>query len=82
MKRMKLSAKEKAIEKALVRGEYRPVNRQEFQNIVEAVKRSKKDAVLNIRVNRQDLEALKRKARRLGVPYQSLLSELIHHFAT
>ena len=43
--------------------------------------RRKKDAVLNMRVNRQDLAGLKQKARRLGVPYQSFISELLHHFA-
>lgn len=81
MKKIKLSLKEKAIEKALVKGEYRAANQAEFQNIASAIARRKKDAVLNIRVNRQDLECLKQKARHLGVPYQSFVSELLHHFA-
>lgn len=81
MKKIKLSKKEKAIEKALVRGEYHSVSRTEFQSIAEAIGRRKKDAVLNIRINRQDLEGLQEKARHLGVPYQSFISELLHHFA-
>ena len=81
MKKIRLSPKERALEKALVSGEYRPVSRSEFQGIADAIVRRKKDAVLNMRVNRQDLAGLKQKARRLGVPYQSFISELLHHFA-
>jgi predicted DNA binding CopG/RHH family protein len=80
MKKMKLSLKEKAIEKALTRGEYRAASQAEFQSIADAIARRKKDAVLNIRVNHQDLEGLKQKARHLGVPYQSFIAELLHHF--
>ena len=69
MKKMKLSQKEKAIEKALIRGEYRFTSQEEFQNVAEAIERRKKDAVLNIRINSQDLRGLKEKARHFGVPY-------------
>ncbi|MBI2059497.1 MAG: hypothetical protein HYT87_06965 [Nitrospirae bacterium] len=81
MKRMNLSRSERAIEGALVRGEYRPVKRAEFEAIAQAIARRKKDAVLNIRVNRQDLESIKKKARQLGIPYQAFVSELLHHYA-
>jgi predicted DNA binding CopG/RHH family protein len=81
MNKFKLSAEEKAIEDALIRGEYRPVSEAKFRSIAEALARRRKDAVLNIRVNRQDLDGLKKKAKRLGVPYQSLISELLHQFA-
>jgi predicted DNA binding CopG/RHH family protein len=81
MKKIKLSPEEQAIEKALIRGEYRPVSNTEFQHIAQAIACRKKDAVLNIRVNHQDLENLKKKAKRLGVPYQSFVSELLHHLA-
>ena len=81
MKKMKLSPKEKAIEKALVEGEYRPAGHAEFQSIARALERRKKDAVLSIRVNHQDLEDIKHKAKRMGIPYQSFISELIHHYA-
>lgn len=81
MKRVKLSQKEKTIEKALVRGEYRPASQAEFQSIAQAIACRKKDAVLNIRVNHQDLENLKQRAKNLGVPYQTFISELLHHYA-
>ena len=78
---MKLSRKERAIEKALIRGEYRSASHQEFQIVADAIARRRKDAVLNIRVNSQDLASIKQKAKRLGVPYQSFISELIHRLA-
>ncbi|HVC08596.1 MAG TPA: hypothetical protein VNH15_01490 [Elusimicrobiota bacterium] len=81
MKRSALSAEEKSIERALLRGAYKPVGRAEFRRAAQAIARRKKDAVLNIRVNRRDIEDIKRKAGRLGVPYQSLISEMIHQLA-
>ena len=81
MKKIKLSRSEKAIEAALVRGEYRPVKKAEFDRIAEAIARRKKDAVLNIRVNSHDLDSIKQKAKRMGIPYQTFVSELIHQYA-
>jgi len=81
MKKMKLTKKEHAIERGLIRGDYQPVSDEEFERIAEAVSRRKKDAVLNIRVNSEDLEAIRQKAKKMGVPYQTLISELIHRFA-
>jgi predicted DNA binding CopG/RHH family protein len=81
MKSAKLSRTEKAIETALLKGEYRPASRTEIESIARAIARRKKDAVLNIRVNSQDLANIKEKAKSLGVPYQTLVSELIHHYA-
>ena len=81
MKRINLSRSEKAIEKALLRGKYRPVKEEEFNRIAEAIARRKKDAVLNIRVNSQDLESIKEKSKRMGIPYQTFVSELIHQYA-
>lgn len=80
-KRINLSWSESAIERAVRRGEYRPASRDEFNRIAEAIARRKKDAVLNIRVNSQDLESIKEKAKRMGIPYQTFVSELIHHYA-
>ena len=77
-KRVRLTKEEREIEAALVRGEYVRASKEEEAAIVEAIKRHRKDAVLNLRVNRLDLQRFKEKAKKLGVPYQSLLSELIH----
>ncbi len=81
MRQLRLTRQERAIENALVRGEYRNVPKAEFEDIARAVAHRRKDAVLNIRVNSQDLEGIKQKARRLGVKYQAFLSEMIHRVA-
>ena len=80
-KRAKLSQSERTIERAVHRGEYRPASRKEFNRIAEAIARRKKDAVLSIRVNKRDLESIKAKARRMGIPYQTFVSEIIHQYA-
>jgi predicted DNA binding CopG/RHH family protein len=81
MKRIRLTREERAIEKALLRGEYKPIGREETRRIADALARRKKDAVLNIRVNSMDLADIKKKARRLGVPYQTFISEVLHQVA-
>ncbi len=81
MKTVQLSKEEKKIEKALIHGEYRPVARKEFERIAQALKQRKKDAVLNIRVNGEDLKRLKQKSKKLGIAYQTFISEILHRFA-
>jgi len=81
MRQTKLTRQEKAIEEALVKGEYVDVSREHFAQIAEAIKARQKDAVLNIRVNRHDLESIKQKAKRLGIKYQTFISEFLHRLA-
>lgn len=81
MRRVKLTKFEREIEEAVGRGEYVPVSKEEFNKIAQAIARYRKDAVLNIRVNSQDLRCLKEKAQKLGVKYQTLISEVLHHVA-
>ena len=80
-KRIRLTRSEQAFERAAARGEFRPASREEFNRIAEELARRRKDAVLNIRVNSYDLESLKKKAKKMGIPYQSFVSELIHQYA-
>ena len=51
------------------------------ETIKAAVERKKKEMVLNMRINRDDLEAIKQKARKAGIKYQTLISEILHRFA-
>lgn len=81
MKRIKLTRQEREIEEALIKGEYVNVDKIDLAQVAQAVAHRKKDAVLNLRVNREDLEVIKQKARKLGVRYQPFLSELIHRVA-
>jgi predicted DNA binding CopG/RHH family protein len=81
VRRVKLNRQEREIENALVRGEYVNVSEAEFATLAQAIVRRRKDAVLNIRVNSDDLKSIKRKAKRLGVKYQTFISELLHRIA-
>ena len=79
MRQIRLTKAERAIEESL--DEYVPVRKAEYSAIVEAVEARRKDAVLNVRVNRKDLEGIKQKAKRLGIKYQTFVSEILHKVA-
>lgn len=79
MKKFKLTKEEQWIEDHAE--EFVPVSRKQFEIIKQALERKKKDAVLNIRVNSYDLETIKHKARKIGVKYQTFISEILHRVA-
>ena len=81
MKRFKLTKAEQAIEKDLLEGKYVPADPATVRAVVKAIASRRKDAVLNIRINSEDLGHLKQKAKKLGVPYQTFISEILHHYA-
>lgn len=81
MRKIHLTRQEKDIEDSLLKGEYVNIAKSEFEAIAQAISARKKDAVLNVRVNSQDLKSIKQKAQRLGIRYQTFISELIHRIA-
>ena len=81
MRRIKLTKYEREIEAAIERGEYVSVSKEENERIAAMIKAYRKDAVLNIRINGIDLERLKEKAKKLGVKYQTFISQILHRVA-
>ena len=82
MKRgIKLTKQEQEIENALIAGRLVDIEKEELEQISQAIARRKKDAVLNIRINSQDLKSIKQKAKKLGIKYQTLISEILHKIA-
>ena len=82
MKRsIKLTKQEKEIENALMAGELVDIESEELERISQAIARRRKDAVLNIRINSQDLKSIKQKAKKLGIKYQTFISEILHKIA-
>jgi len=85
----KLTAYEKSIEAAIGRGEYVRVSPEEEAQIRAAIEKKRaeiraqrrKDAVLNIRVNSQDLARIKKKAKKAGLRYQTFITEFLHQLA-
>ena len=81
LRRFKLTKYERELEESLLKGEWVPGSKAEFDEIARAIARRRKDAVLNIRINQGDLDALKARAKRHGVKYQTFIAELLHRVA-
>lgn len=79
MRKIRLTKEEQWIEDHVE--EFVPASKAEYDKIVQALERRKKDAVLNIRVNSYDLDHLKQKAQKLGIRYQTFISEILHKVA-
>ena len=78
MKKIKLTEKEKRIERDLLAGKYRKVAGKLLAEVSKALANRKKDYVMTIRVSSADIKKIKQKAQRLGVRYQTLISEILH----
>mgnify|MGYP001612170060 CR=1 FL=1 len=84
MREIKLTREEKMIEDALIKGELKRASPEKFREVAEAIanyKARQKNAVLNIRINAGDLQLLKDKAKKMGVKYQTFISEILHRIA-
>ena len=65
------------------RGEFRSITnfKQTKRKLEEAAADFlQKDKRINIRISSRDLEALKKKAHKEGMPYQTLISSTLHKF--
>ena len=85
-KNLKLTKEEKAIEKALEKGEFISANnlkttKKMFQEAAKNYLELAKSKRITIRVNQEDLIKVKAKAQRNKIPYQTLLNALIHQYS-
>ena len=74
---------EKEILEALERGriELEDPSRELLSKLAKAAENTfKKDKRINIRLSSHDLVGIQRKALKKGVPYQALISGLIHQY--
>ena len=79
----KLNAEEKEILKAFESGKLKQAkNANEERAMHKAVAKAtfKKDARINIRLSLRDLRALQARALKEELPYQSLVSSMLHKF--
>ena len=80
---MKLDADEKVLE-SIERGEWKSTGgrreRARYSRYAKATFR--KDRRLNIRLSSKDLEAIQKRALAEGLPYQTLIANLLHKYAT
>jgi predicted DNA binding CopG/RHH family protein len=82
---MKLDGEERKILESVERGEWRSVKGvkgdvDRYSRYARATFR--KDRRLNIRISSRDLEAIQKRALEEGLPYQTLISSLLHKYAS
>ena len=83
MKKMKLDKEEQKLLDSVERGEWKSV-----KNLGSEIKRHqqyarntlKKDRRVNIRISTKDLEEIQTLAGADGIPYQTLMSSVLHRF--
>ena len=75
---MHLDKEELQIQRDLDKGIYIDAPKELEAQIMEMIKRRKKDAVLSIRVNKVDILKIREKAEKMGIRYQTYIAELIH----
>lgn len=81
----KLEPKERELLESAERGEWKSVRgvkaeRVRYQKYAEATFR--KDRRVNIRISGKDLEAIQKRALEEGIPYQTLISSLLHKYVS
>ena len=81
----KLDPRERQISDSFDRGEWNPVarlarERKRYQEYAKAT--FKKDRRVNIRISSKDLEAIQTRALEEGIPYQTLISSLLHKYVS
>ena len=59
---------------------YVPVSEIKRKEIESIINDSKKNKNINIRIKKYDLELVKKRAEEEGIPYQTLISSIIHKY--
>ena len=77
---VKLDKFEKVIENEAK--DYRQVLSPKKREIDSILKRAQKAHNINLRINKEELNLLKQRAEKEGLPYQTLLSSILHKYLT
>jgi len=82
MKNAKLDKEEKQLLKAVEGGEFESVltKKRRIELVAAAKNTVRKDKRINIRISNRDLMAVQLKASKEGIPYQTLVSSIIHKY--
>jgi len=84
MGKPKLNKEEREILEDFEAGEFESVltsgRKRRLREIAEA--NLKKDRRINIRISSRDLESLQRRALEEGIPYQTLVSSILHKYVS
>ena len=61
---------------------YVPITGEKRQHIEAIVGCRRKTKNVNVRINEHDLASLRRRADQQGIPYQTLITSVLHRFVT
>ena len=76
----KLTDEEQAIEREA--DKLRPVAAQRREQIQSIIQKARKNLAISLRLSEFDLELLKKKAESEGLPYQTLITSVLHKYVT
>lgn len=83
MKYFELDEEEKQLLEEIERGEWKPVSdfaKAKREAMAVARNTLNKTRNINLRLSERDLQKLKSKAIREGIPYQTLASSILHRY--
>ncbi len=81
----KIEKSERELLESVESGEWRPVAKRDseldrYREYAQAT--FKKDRRVNIRISSKDLDALQKRALTEGIPYQTLISSILHKYVS
>ncbi len=84
MKKATLNSEEKEILRDFEAGAFESVlTPARKEQLADAAKETfKKDRRINIRISSRDLESIQRRALEAGIPYQTLVSSVLHKYVS
>jgi predicted DNA binding CopG/RHH family protein len=78
-----LDKEEKELIESIEKGEWKTINKKEHAKYISAADESlKKSKRINIRLSSKDLHDVQLKAIEEGLPYQTLITSLIHKYVS
>ena len=83
MRNYQLDTEEQELLSSIERGEWKPVKNMqaEIKRYIEYAKNTlKKDQRISIRMSKQDLIGIRSKAVDEGMPYQTLITSVVHKY--
>ena len=78
--KFKLTEEEKQMENEL--DNYASVKGEKREKIEKIIEHAKKNKAISLRMTNFDLEKIKEKAEEEGIPYQTLITNILHKYIT
>ncbi|MGI9285780.1 MAG: hypothetical protein ACR2P1_10355, partial [Pseudomonadales bacterium] len=84
MSKSRLNKEEREILKDFEAGEFKSALTSKRKKALQAIAEEtvKKNKRINIRISERDLQALQRRALEEGIPYQTLVSSILHKYVS